>query len=551
MPIRDVYVGNVRPYVLMLFAAVVLVLLIACGNTASLLLSRALARDREMAIRQALGAGRGRLIGQVLMESVLLALAGGVVGLALAYLGIELITRLVRVQLPEWMRVEMDVTTLLFLFGVSLLTGVLAGVLPALRSTDAHLHGALKEGTRGSSAGARNRRLRHVLVVAEVALALVLLIGASLMAQSFVRLQRADPGFEADGVLSFRVELGWRAYNTHEQVIQFNDRILDQLRAVPGVVGVTLDSNLPISGKPREPFEVVVDGQGLDATQTNPFVNLHTVSPEYFHTMGIALERGRGFTNGDVKNGQQVTIVSRRLAERLWPSGDALGKVIRLGKESTSPALMVIGVASDVRGHRLAGSTTLDVYRPFRQSWAGGSWFIARTRGVDPMSLAQVAPRIVPKTDPNQSFFDVQAMSERIHDDIWQQRASGALFGTFALLALVLAVIGLYGALSHMVAQQRRDIGVRLAIGAEPRQILRLVVGRGLVLTASGVALGVAAALMTGPLVSSLLFDVRATDPLTFVAVPLLFLGVAIVSCYIPARRAARVDPVIALRADA
>ncbi len=372
MPIRDLYVGNIRPYVLMLFAAVVLVLLIACGNAASLLLSRALARDREMAIRLALGAGRGRLIGQVLMESVLLSLAGGVLGVGLAYAGIELITRLVRVQLPEWMRLEMDVMTLVFLCGVSLVTGVLAGVLPALRSTDAHLHDALKEGTRGSSTGARHRRARQAVVVAEVALALVLLIGASLMVQSFLRLQRADPGFEPDGVLSFRVELGWRAYNTHEQVIQFNDQVLNRLRALPGVVAVTLDSNLPISGKPREPFEVMVEGQGLEAKETNPFVNLHTVSPDYFRAMGIAIERGRGFIDGDVKDGQQVTVVSRRLAERLWPASDPVGNVIKLGRESTSPQLIVVGVASDVRGHRLSGSTTLDVYRPFRQSWAGG-----------------------------------------------------------------------------------------------------------------------------------------------------------------------------------
>jgi putative ABC transport system permease protein len=551
IPIRDLYVADVRPYVQLLFGAVMLVLLIACGNVVNLLLSRALAREREIAVRLALGAGRGRIIRQLLTESVLLSMMGGVAGLAFAYGGIELLVRLIRVPLPSWMQIELDGMTLGFLVVVSVLTGLAAGLLPALESGDRDLHGSLKDGGRGASDGARHHRLRNMLVIGEVALAVVLLVGAGLMVKSFVRLQRVHPGFDADSMLSFRVELGWRAYDTLEKGTIFKDRVLARLAELPGVVSVGLDSNLPLSGKPREPVQIVADGQSRDAQRANPFVHQHVVSAGYFETMRIPIERGRAFVDADVATSQPVAVVSRRLAERLWPGSDAVGQRIRIGaSEDTGPWVTVVGMAGDVRLQHLSGAPSLDVYRSYRQIGAGGSWFVMRTRGVNPSSLAQIAPRVVTQVDPNQSFFDVQVMRDRIAAGIWQQRASGALFGGFGMLALVLASIGLYGLLSYVVTQQRREIGVRIALGADPGTVVRMVVARGLRLTGAGIVLGTAAAVVAVRAMRTALYDVRATDPWTFAGVPLVLLLIALLACYYPARRAARVDPLIALRAE-
>lgn len=551
LPLRDLYVGNVRPYIVLLFAAVILVLVVACANVVNLLLSRAIARDRELAVRSALGAGRWRLVRQELVESLLLSTLGGAAGLAVAWVSVRLITRMVRAPLPSWMHITIDWQTIGFLVAVTVVTGVAAGSFAAWRQGRGDLSIALKDAARGSSAGVRHHRVRKILVIGEVALAVVLTIGASLMVQSFMQLQKSDPGFEPAGLLSFRVEMGWRAYDSHAKVTNLVDAVSDRLRELPGVEAVAIDSNLPLSGKPREPYEVTVDGQSATDREHNPFVHLHVVNPEYFSAMRATLQRGRAFTDTDVASSQPVVIISESVGERLFPNRDAIGQRIALGNPGV-PAnwATIVGIAAPVKLEHLAASGHLDVYRPHRQQWLGGFWFLARTRGVDPASLINVAPPLVTAYDPDQSYFDVQVMSARVASGIWQQRIAGALFAAFGGLAFLLAVLGLYGVLSYLVTQQRREIGVRMALGAEPSRVWRMVVGRGLTLSAFGVAFGLVAAFAGTRAAESLLFGVSAVDPLSFVGVPIATLATAAVACALPARRATRVDPLIALRAD-
>jgi putative ABC transport system permease protein len=549
LPLRDLYVGDVRPYILLLFGAVALVLVIACSNVANLLLSRLIARDREIAVRFALGASRSRVVSQVLVESLVLAASGGIVGIALAWMGIELITGMVRAQLPVWMSISLDRATLVFLTLVSLATGLAAGLTPALRGGYRQLNDALRDGARGSSGGVRHQRLRNALVVAEVALTVVLLIAASLMVQSFGRLQRVSPGFDPSDLLTFRVELGWRAYDSAAKIVAFKDQLADRLRALPGVQAVAVDSNLPLSGKPRETYEVALHGQTVDAQRENPYVHSHIVSANYFEVMGIPIERGRGFAATDGPDNRRVVVVSRRLADRLWPSTDPLGGQLIVRSSTDDPPFTVVGVAADIRHQQLA-ATDVDLYIPYRQIVAGGSWFIVRTAAVDPMSLAQAAPRLVAELDPNQSYFDVRTMEERIRAGIWQQQTAGALFALFAALALALAAIGLYGVLSYVVAQQRREIGVRIALGASPGKVKRMVIGRGALLAAAGIGLGLVCAAAGTRSLGTVLFEVSAFDVWTFLGVPAALFLVAVIACYIPARRATRVDPLVALRAD-
>jgi putative ABC transport system permease protein len=548
IPLRDLYVGDVRPYILLLFAAATLVMVVACTNVASLLLSQLLARDRELAVRLALGATRGRVVRQIIVESVVLAGCGAAAGLVLAWGGLNAITAAIETELPSWMTIELDGATLTFLIVLAMASGVTAAALPAWRASGSGMHDALKDSARGSSSGLRHRRLQHALIVAEVALAAVLLTGASLMVQSFDRLRRVDPGFHTNDLLTFRVELGWRAYDTTEKSNGFKDRAIERLRALPGVTAVALDSNLPLSGRPREPSEIRARGQSVDDERSNPYVNLHVVSADYFTTMDIPIEQGRTFTDLDAPAGQQVAIVSRRLAERLWPGHDPIGQSVTLGSGPGEPTV-VVGVAGDIRQQTLS-ATDLDVYRPYRQSPAGGFWFAIRTPGLDLLTLTSAATRIVPELDPNQSFFDVKTMERRIGATIWQQQVSGALFALFAALALVLAVIGLYGLLSYLVTQQWRQIGVRLALGASPAQVRMRIVGRGVRLAGAGLAIGLAVSWASARLLQPVLFDVPPIDPPTFVAVPAALLVVAYLACLLPAQRATRIDPLTALRAE-
>jgi putative ABC transport system permease protein len=449
------------------------------------------------------------------------------------------------------MTIAIDRPTIIFLLTISIVTGVIAGSFAAFRLGRDELTGALKEGGRGSSGGPGSQRLRDALVVAEVALAAVLLVGASLLVQSFRNLQRSDPGFQADGLLTFRVEMGWRAYDSHAKVINLLDTVSTRLRALPGVDTVGIDSNLPLSGKPREPYEVTIDGQSQADRERNPFVHLHVVNPDYFTAMRSSIVRGRAFVDTDGANSQPVAVISETAAERLFPSRDPIGQRIAFG-DSRVPGnwATIIGIAAPVKLQHLAASGHLDVYRPYRQTWLGGYWFMVRTRGVHPSSLANAAPPLVTQFDPDQSFFDVQVMTDRVASGIWQQRAAGALFAAFGGLAFLLSVVGLYGVLSYLVTQQRREIGVRMALGAEAGRVWSMVIGRGASLTAAGCGLGLVIAWASARAASTLLFEVSAADPVTFVLVPLGLLVTAVVACALPARRATRIDPLLALRSE-
>jgi putative ABC transport system permease protein len=551
LPLRDLYVGDVKPYLALLFFAVILVLAVACANVVNLLLSRAIARDRELSVRTALGASRWSLVRQQLVETVTLSFLGGVAGLGLAWVGIRAIVATIRIPFPSWMTPGLDPPTGVFLFALALATGLISGLIASSQQTDRDLAGALKDGVRGSSGGTRHHRLRHALVVAEVALAVVLIVGASLMVQSFRRLQQSDPGFNPDGLLTFRVEMGWRAYDSHDKVITLLDRAMERLRTLPGVENVAIDSNLPLSGKPREPYEVAIDGQSVSDRETNPFVHLHVVNPEYFATMQAAVVRGRIFTTTDVAASQPVAIISQTLADRLFPGRDPIGQRIATGNPATAANwATIVGTAAPVKLQHLASEGHLDVYRPHRQRWVNGFWFAVRTRGIHPASLANVAPPVITALDPDQSFFDVQVMTDRILSGIWQQQVSGALFTAFGGLALILSTVGLYGLLSYLVTQQRRGIGVRIALGAEARDVRRLVVGRGLRLTSIGLMVGLVAAWFGTRAAAALLFEVSASNVWAFLTAPAALVITAALACWIPAHRATRIDPLIALRSE-
>jgi putative ABC transport system permease protein len=367
------------------------------------------------------------------------------------------------------------------------------------------------------------------------------------MARTVWSLERVDPGFQTGGLLTFRVELGWRAYDSHEKVHVFQQRMLDDLAALPGVDAVGFDWNLALSGKARDPEQVAAAGQSLEAEQRNPFVHWHVVSPGYFDAMRIPILMGRALTGLDTNDTRPVALVSQRLAALLWPNQDPIGKQIK--GPGDDAWLTVVGVTGNVQHQQLGGETSLDVYRSFQQIRAGGGWFVLRTH-LDPARFAQSAPALVPAIDPNQSYFDVRIMTDRIKDGIWQQRTAGALFLGFAAIAVLLATVGLYSVLSYLVSQQQRELGVRIALGAQRWDVLRLVIGRGLRLTLIGLGLGLICAVPLARVVGGLLYGVSPFDPATFVGVPMLLTLLATVACYLPARRAMATDPIIALRAE-
>ncbi|MGD9904447.1 MAG: ABC transporter permease [Vicinamibacterales bacterium] len=549
-PLREMYSGQVRPYVLLLFAAVTLVLAVACVNVANLLLSRAIARERETAVRAALGASRWRLVRPLLAESLVYATLGAGVGAVLAVGGTRLLTRLVPVQLPPWMAVEADWRVGLFLVAITLVTAVAATAIPALRASAAGPHASLKEGTRGSSSGRGQRAVRAALVAAEMALALVLLVGASLLLQSVWRLHTVDLGYRTDSTLTFRVELGWAAYGTVEKTLAFNREMVDRLRTLPDVVGVTYDTNLPISGKPRDPYAIRAAGQSTDEAAANPFVHGHLIGPDYFAVMGIPIVRGRAVDDRDRLDTEPTVVVSERLAERLWPGRDPIGQRLQeLDTARPEAWRVVVGVAAPVLHHELDAEPGFDAYMPAAQERTNGPYFVVRTAG-DPMTVAAAATRFVGAIDPNQSFLDVLSYDTRVANRIWQRRLAGVLFGAFAVLAIALAAVGLYGVMSYVIGQQTREMGVRLALGATEGGVVRHVLTHGLTMAAAGAVAGLVLAAGLARLMRGVLFGVGAGDPLTFVAVPCVLLAIAALACYGPARRASRVDPVVALRAE-
>jgi putative ABC transport system permease protein len=545
MPLRETLIGKARKPLLILFGAVLFVLAIACANVANLLLARATARYKEIAIRAALGASRWRVIRQLLVESVLLALAGGGLGVLLAFWGVDLVLALV----PEELRfarldeARVDWAVLTFTLGVSLLTGIITGLLPGLRASRPDLIEALKETGKGATSGWRLRRLRGLLVVAEVAVTLVLLVGAGLLVRNFVRLQRMEPGFDPQNLLTMQVAAPRRLYGEPEQRAAYYRQMQERLSQLPGVRAAAATSNLPLDWVLNFSFEV--EGRSKSPNDS-PQADYSSVSPNYFDAMGIPLRSGRKFTEQDRVGSPDVVIISETMARRVFPGEDPLGKRLALNFLEQRVSLEIVGVVADVR-QDVAEKSNLHIYDTnLQRPWLSTA-FVVRADS-NPQSLTQAVQRAIREVDSNRVASDVKTMEQVMSESVSQPRFYTQLLSVFAALALLLAAIGIYGLMSFAVAQRTHEIGIRIALGARAGHVVRMVVRQGMSLVIAGVGLGLAAAFVLTRLMQSLLFEVSASDPLTFIFVALLLAVVAFIACYIPARRATRVDPMTALR---
>ncbi len=544
--LHELVVGDIRPTLLVLLAAVCFVLLIASANVANLLLARAASRQKEMAIRVALGANRRRVVRQLLTESILLALVGGALGLLLAMWGVDLLVALNQTNIPRAAEIGLDGRVLAFTFGISLVTGLIFGLAPALHFSQSDFHGTLKEGGRSGAADAR-RRVRGVLVVAEMALALVLLIGAGLMIKSFMRLQQVDPGFRPQHLLSMQVTLPGYKYQEPAQLAAFDQQALEQIKALPGVQSVGATSILPMSGN-NSSGSFRIEGRDVPQGEQPPHGDRWSASAGYFQTMTIPLVKGRYFGERDTADAPGVAIIDETMARKYWPNEDPLGKRITFEGGRENPRYReIIGIVGHVKHNGLEGESRVQYYIPLAQRPTNNVYLVIRTAN-DPASLAGAVRGILRTLDKDLPVYKVTTMERLVADSMARQRFSMFLLGSFAVVALVLAAIGLYGVMAYMVTQRTHEIGVRMALGAQRRDVLKMVIGQGMLLSIIGVALGLVAAFALTRLMSSLLFGVSATDPLIFAAISLTLTSVALLACYIPARRATKVDPMIALR---
>ena len=548
---RDVYAGDVRAYLLLLAGAVGFVLLIACVNVANLLLSRALAREREVGVKVALGAGRRQVLSELLIESSVLALISAGIGIALAWWWMRILRDVIGAQLPAWLSVDMDVRVLVFTVVIALLAAIVCGLAPALHLMRTSLSGMMREGGRGGTSSRTAGRLRDTMIVAEVAFAVLLLAGAGLLIQGFSNLQSQSTGFNADGVQTFRVALGWRRY-AGERITQYYDRAQNELSRVPGIVAITVAPMPPLSRQQEyTPNTVQLEGQSAQDAFTNPYVVNQAISETYFDLMRIPIKTGRTFTQFDGPDAEQVAVVSERLASRLWPGEDPIGKRLRYNPMARNPLPFrkIIGVAGNVQHERLGGEPGLDFYVPYRQQPTANQYVLARTR-LSEGEFRRHAEQVMFGIDSEQSIFDVASYQKRILDSVWQLRLSRSLLFIFASVALVLAAIGIYGVMAYLVGQRKRELGIRLALGATPAEVQALVVRRSAAVGAIGLFIGLAAAVMAASFVRGWIPGVATLDALPYAAA-LLALGLVIVGAsWIPALRASRIDPASTLRAD-
>ena len=550
VPLQEEFVGQIRPILFALLGAVGLVLLIACANVANLLLARSTVRGKEVAIRAALGASRWRLVRQLLTESVLLALAGGALGLVLALWGTDLLVAAIpQAQLafmPYLRHLPLDTNILLFTFGLSLLTGVVFGLAPALAASRADLQGAMREGGRGSGAR-RARGARDLLVVSEVALSLVLLVGAGLLLKSLARMLSVNPGFRTENLLTMTVTLPPARYADGARAAAFYQELLRRVSALPGVGGAAEVSNLPLSGDGGTGTPRVL---GLPESATEGAEShLRTVSANYFEVMGVPLLRGRGFDERDRAEAPPVVVVNQTFAERVFRGAEPTGQRVTFKFTANQPPFEIVGVVGDEKVTSLDARTTPVIYFPVSQGPDSRMSLVARTTA-DPSALAAAVRGEVRALDGEVPVFGVRTMEQVISDSraTFMRRYPAYLIGVFACVALVLAVVGIYGVISYAVTQRTREIAIRVALGAQGRDVLRLVVGQGLLLALAGVGFGVCGALALTRLMSGLLYGVSAADPAVYCLVSLLLVTVALAACLLPARRAAKVDPMVALR---
>lgn len=542
---HELIVGPVRPMLLTLMAAVGVVILIACANVANLLLVRASVREKEIAIRTALGAGRGRLVVQMLIESLVLASAGGALGILLAWASIGPIQSLGVDSIPRVLDISLDRTVLGFAVLVSLATGLLFGLAPAWHAGRAGVGATLKEGGR-TSASSGGRWMRNGLLVAEVALSLVLLVGASLLLRSFAKISGIDPGFSTDGVLAFRVALPQTSYADDQKRIAFFDRLLERLATSPGIESAGLTQTPPMRGSYTLSF--TIRGRAPGQPGTDPSANYRIVSPDYFRSLEIPVVRGRAITAQDRESSIKVAVVDEAFARKFFPGEEAVGQGIDIGN-GTDGFFEIVGIVGEVRHGDLETAADPTMYVPFKQDVFSGVWVLAKTSG-EPASYAGAVRQTVREIDPTLPAYSIMPLAEIVDDTVAQRRFSMLLLLLFALVALFLAAVGLYGVVAYMVSQRTQEIGVRMAIGAQRGDVLRMVLGEGMKLAVAGVILGVATALALAGYVASLLFGVTPFDPASYLVTAAILLAVAALACYVPARRAMGVDPLVALRQE-
>ena len=544
IPLREILVGGSRTMLFILFGAVGFVLLIACANVANLLLVRAAARQKEIAMRTALGASRLRIIRQMITESLLLAIFGGAVGALLAVAGVKLLVSLGEDNIPRTANVKIDATVLAFTLLISLATGLLFGLAPAIRTMKENLVDALKDGIRGGSEATVKNRTRSLLVVFESAIAVMLLIAAGLLIRSLVALQNVDPGFDPNNVLTLRVDLPRQKYNTPEKASNFFEQLETRVAGLPGVEAVGLITDLPLSGEARDmPYRV----EGRPATSDIAFVDFRRVNKNYFSAMRIPLRCGRNFTEQEVRQSDKAIVVSQAFVDSVFPNEEALGKRLIIWSGIRNEPYEIVGIVGDTRYQSLQGEPSATMYVPTRELLFVN--LVIRTQG-DPLSLVGGVRKEVNALDPDLPIAAIRPMTEWVAMSAAGARYRTTLLGLFALLAMILAATGIYGVMSYSVAQRTQEIGVRMALGARPLDVLKLVVRQGMMLALIGVIVGLAGALALTRVMSSLLFGVTERDPITFVAVAALLIVVAFISCFVPAHRATRVDPLIALRCE-
>jgi putative ABC transport system permease protein len=546
-PEIDELVGNVRPALLMVLGAVGFLLLIACANAANLLLARAAGRQREMAIRASLGAGKSRILRQLLTESVMLSLAGGALGLLFAVWGTAALVNLPSLGIPRLASAGVDLRALAFMLAVSVFTGILFGLAPALHASRFNLFGSLKEAGRTATQGTGRSRMRSLLVISQVSLAVILLIGASLLIESMFHLLHQSPGFDPQGVLAFSLDLPDARYGKPEQSADFFKEVLARIRTVPGVKNASAAMPLPLSDNSlRTSFEI--EGQPM-AKSDMPRTQIRAVGFDYFQTLRIPLIAGREFTARDDRQAPHVIIINQTLARRFFPNENALGKHMNPGMSAGKHDSMckIVGVVGDVKHRNLWQSPDPESYVPYDQNPIGSMDLIVRADG-DPMTLLPALRTQVLALDPELPIYKAKRMEEYVAASIAQRRFTSLLCTIFAGAGLLLAIVGLFGVMSYSVAQRTHEIGVRVAVGAEKTDILQLILKEGMFITSLGIGVGLVGTLALSSILKSQLYGVTATDPFTFLGVAFALALVALLACYIPARRATRVDPMVALR---